>query len=213
MCLWSYKWSNLIRDKAKQDHYITQYEHEDGNLSVVRAIVQDADGCIWQFHNAKYNEFYLPWWKVEKWETLEQALHRELAEELGIEVVSSQFLCVYNYISTGVKRRAHYFLITSYRWIPTNHDAHLMLHYRAKIIDSDNELGFAVKVNGTITDDVQDIMHSFIGLYHRRILSSCGDNNIALCTMYREYDVSQIDPSKHYYLYLDEEKGEYYFDV
>ncbi|HBB04492.1 TPA: hypothetical protein DCZ39_06470 [Patescibacteria group bacterium] len=44
---------------------------------------------------------------------------------------------------------------------------------RAEIIDSDNSLGFAVKIEGTIIDEDHEIIHQFYDLYvyHKNIVS------------------------------------------
>lgn len=103
-------------------------------------------------------------------------------------------------------------MIDDYSGIPLNNESDKYDQYRAEIIDSDNELGFAVKVDGTITDDVQDIMQSFLDIYHLTTIVPQIHDDILIQSHYVEYDQSLINPSQHYYLYLDQEKKEYYFD-
>ena len=104
------------------------------------------------------------------------------------------------------------FMIDDYSNIPLNNESDKYDQYRAEIIDSDNELGFAVKIDSTITDDVQDIMHSFLDMYHLYTIIPQIHDDILIQSRYAEYDQSLIDLSQHYYLYLDQEKKEYSFD-
>jgi hypothetical protein len=104
-------------------------------------------------------------------------------------------------------------MIDDYSGIPLNNDSDKYDQYRAEIIDSDNDLGFAVNVEGTITDDVQDIMQSFLDIYHLYIIVPKIHDGILIESRYIDYDQNKIDQSQHYYLYLDLEKKLYYFDI
>jgi 8-oxo-dGTP pyrophosphatase MutT (NUDIX family) len=213
ICLWSIKWSHLIINTEKYQQRLTDHPAtEDWFIHVVWWIVQDSDGKIYLHHNAKLNEFVLPWGKVERWESFEDALTRELREELSIEVKQSHHISSIKYIHWWQKRCFHMFIIDEYTWIPLNNDSHKLDQYRAEIIDSDNDLWYAIKIDGTITDDGQDIMQSFIDIYHWKTIIPQLRDNILVNSTYVDYDQDEIDPSKHYYLYLDQKKKEYYVD-
>ncbi len=213
VCLWSFKWSHLIINTEKYQECLIQHPAtEDGFIHVVWWIVKDSEWKIYLHHNARLNEFYIPGGKLEFWESFEEALHRELQEELWITVVKSHHHYTLKYI-VWIQRCMHIFVVDTYTWIPLNNDSHKYDQYRAEIIDSDNALGFAVKVDGTITDDGQDIMQSYRNLYHMLVIPRLLDwNDISQYPM-RSYDVAKINPSHHYYLYLDQEKKEYYFEI
>lgn len=212
ICLWSLKWSHLIIDGLKYQSLLTQHPHtDDSYIHVVWWIVKNAEWKIYLHHDVKRNEFLLPGWKVEHGETYAQALIRELDEELDIEVNKLHHISSIKY-RAGMLWCFHMFVIDEYTGIPQNNDAHKYDHYRAEIIDSDNDLGYAVKIDGTITDDVQDIMHSFLDIYHRKTISPQWDADIACTAPYRVYDTTMIDPHQHYYLYFDDAKQEYYVD-
>lgn len=51
-----------------------------------RWIVFSDDGKIAMLYQNKYDEYKLPGWWVEQWESLEQAFKREILEEVGINV-------------------------------------------------------------------------------------------------------------------------------
>ena len=58
------------------------------------------------------------------------------------------------------------FEVEDYTGIPINNESEQLDQYRAKKLPSDNDIGIAIEIDGTVTDDVQDIMHSFLDLYH-----------------------------------------------
>ena len=58
------------------------------------------------------------------------------------------------------------FQVGEYTGTPINNEHDKFDQYRAKRIDSDNIIGFGIEIDGTITDDVQDIMHTFLDVYH-----------------------------------------------
>jgi hypothetical protein len=213
ICLWSFKWSHLIINTEKYHYLLDKYPStDDGFIHVVWWIVKNSEWEIYLHHSTRLNEFRIPWGKVDIWETYEVAMMRELKEELDIVVLDQEYISSYKYIIWWIKRCFHLFLIHSYTWIPQNNDSHKYDQYRAKIIDSDNEVGFSINIDGTITDDVQDIMQSFNNLYYAYVIApQLGSEILSLCT-YRQYDESVIDLAKHYYLYLDQEKKEYYFE-
>lgn len=103
------------------------------------------------------------------------------------------------------------FIVEEYIWIPLNNENDKYDQYRAEIIESDNDLGFAVNVEGMITEDVQDIMQSFLDIYHLYSIAPQIHDDVLLVSNYREYDQMKIYISQHYYLYLDLENKLYYF--
>jgi 8-oxo-dGTP pyrophosphatase MutT (NUDIX family) len=200
----------LIINTKKYQERLTQHPAtEDGFIHVVWWIVKDSEWKIYLHHHARLNEFMLPWGKVEFWESFEDAIRRELYEELEIVVKKHHQLSSIKYIAWWSKRCFHTFMIDEYTWIPLNNDNDKYDQYRAEIIESDNELWYAIKIDGTIIHDIQDIMQSVIDIYHIKSIVSQIHDNILLESRYVDY--GQINVSKHYYLYLDQAKKEYYF--
>ena len=147
------------------------HEHtEDGSIHLVGCIVKDAQGRRYVHQDAKANEFYLPGGKVDKGESMTQAAVRELREELDIEVSDVSEIGCRKHIHNGIKRCFHVMEVNTYTGTPVNNDAHKYDHYRVEIIDADNSLGRAVKINGTITDDEYDIRHTFVDIYNIKTL-------------------------------------------
>lgn len=204
ICLWSFKWSHLILNQEKYEHLLTKYPHtDDGFIHVVAWVVTDEAGRIYLHHNAKLNEFLLPWWKVERWETYEQALIRELKEELNIEILDYTHLSSVKYIAGWARRCFHMFQVKHYTGTPINNESDKFDQYWVEKRDSSNSLWFALNINGTITEDVQDIMHTFLHLYHLFSIVSLLSWDDLLQAPYLVYDESLIDISQHYYLYYN----------
>lgn len=210
ICLGSLKWSNFVINKEKYQQCLQEYSHtEDGYIHTVWAIVYDKQDRIYLHHNAQKNEFFLPRWKVEIGETFEQAVMREMKEELNIDVKKCVYLSSIKYIIGWVYWCFHTFVVEEYEGIPINNMSDEYDQYRAKKIQSDNTLGFGIVINGTITEDEEDIMHTFLDLYHVWVIASQIDKKLFLSASYAEYDESLIDISKHYYLWFDINKKEY----
>ena len=100
-----------------------------------------------------------------------------------------------------------------YTGIPTNKESHKCDNYRVEIIDSDNTLGFAVKVDGTITDDVQDILHTFLEINIIKNILPIVDHTILQDAIMMSYDENLIHLSQHYYLYFDLSQKQYFLEV
>lgn len=182
---------------------------EDGFIHVVGWVVKNSEWKIYLHHAARLNEFLLPWGKVDHGESFADAMMRELHEELEITVTTLHQLSSIKYIVGGLKRCLHVFMIDEYTGTPTNTDSHKYDQYRAEILESDNEIGFAVNIDGTITDDVQDIMHSFVDLYHVYTVVPQLVDDLGLHWQYLGYDETLIDLAGHYYLYLDSDQQLY----
>ena len=67
---------------------VDTYSHSDDDcIDIVGALIKDNTGAYYLHHKVKENYFLLPGGKVEKGESYEQAMIRELKEEMNIDVV------------------------------------------------------------------------------------------------------------------------------
>ena len=215
LCLWSLKWSHLLPDIEKQHILLTQHPHtDDGFIHIVGGVIYDEQWRIYLHHDAKANEFLLPWGKLEQGETFEQALKRELQEELSIDVQEDDmiFLSSVKYMWWWIRRCFHMYEITKYSWSPVNNEHKKYDQYRAQKRESNNALWFSIAIQGTITDDVEDIMHSFIDFYHLFYIRQHIDTALLQQGIFASYDASTIDSSDHYYLFFNAEEKQYFFE-
>ena len=122
--LGSFKWSHLLIDKDKSNKLLDLHPHtDDGFVHVVGGLLYDESGRIYLHHDARKNEFLLPGGKVELEESYEEALTRELKEELDIDILSWKYLSSVKYIWGGVRRCFHMFEIDDYSGIPINNES------------------------------------------------------------------------------------------
>lgn|GEM_PF-6363664 len=67
-----------------------------------------------------------------------------------------------------------------------------------------------MKVDGTVTNDELDIMHTFVDVYNMKVSLPQVDNDGAQGT-FAEYDNDSIDPNQLYYQYYDVSQKKYFF--
>ena len=96
---------------------------EEGNVDVVVGVIMDGDKFLVERRdlNEKLDPGVtcLPGGHVHKNESFEEALTREMFEELGIVVKEARFICRNFYVaSNGERQNAHCFLIVKYEGKP-----------------------------------------------------------------------------------------------
>lgn len=144
----------------------SKYEaSDDGFIDVVAGVLRDEDGKYAMIHHTKEHLWFFPGGKVDAGESLQQALHRELKEEMGIAVSDQKYLGAVKIIHLGKPRRVHRFEVTS-QDRPTIQEAekHNSL-VRVKEEKSENSLGFALNIDGNIIDDEAELTHDFIDFH------------------------------------------------
>jgi len=169
--------------KVQEEKLNPEFETtEDGSIKFVRAVMKDSDGKILLLLKKKFGTYIMPGGKVDSGENVENALTRELKEELWVSIVKKSFVgqhkAIYNYgWEIWWSFWEHHLYEVEYNGTPVNNETetHGQMVW-ADIVDSDNELWFAVKIEDNIIDDVDDIMKSFhsLYLYHNNIAKNVG---------------------------------------
>ena len=138
---------------------------EDGITKIVCWVISDKDWKKLMIYHQKENLWFFPGGKVEKWESLEKALYRETKEELGTDIISQKYLWAIKIIHLGTPYQVNYFDIELWgEAVIQETNKHTALKWVEKI-DSDNELGFAVKMENNIIDDEWVLQREFIDYY------------------------------------------------
>lgn len=143
-----------------------KYEHSsDWFIDIVCGVIRDADWKAALLHHAKSDTWAFPWWKVEKWETLEQALERELQEEIWIHSSDSQYLWGLKIFHQWMPCRVHWFEVkTSDELVNREKEKHDKIE-RVKEESSDNSLWFVLNIDWTIIDNEEELLKQFWDFY------------------------------------------------
>ncbi len=142
----------------------------DGFVEIVDCIIK-RDGKIFMNYSVKGQKYLCPGGKVEKGDTLETTVKKEISEELGVEVKTMKALGNIKQILRGGLFNLNMFEIEIEGEPKLMEPEKLPQMVRAEIVESDNTLGFAVKIEETIIDDDMEIMNQFydLYLYHHKI--------------------------------------------
>lgn len=144
--------NNTVNDKYETT--------DDGFQQVVCAVVKNDNKYLMMYHNIQ-NIWMFAWGKVEKWESLEDALKREIQEELGVQTQNINYLSsikiIHNYMTSVVN---YFFVDLSWQPIIQENDKHTELKWVEKI-STDNALWFAVKVDNIIIEDENQLYKDF----------------------------------------------------
>jgi len=150
----------------------SKYEcDEDWVTEFARAIVRNSEWKFLVLLKKQFGSYIFPGGKVEKWETPEQTIVRELKEEVWIDVEKYNFLwkckSVYSYGGNvgGSLWNLNLFEV-EYSGDPVNME--LDIHWQmvwVDVVESNNEAGFAINIDWTLIDDLDDIIQNFNWLY------------------------------------------------
>lgn len=136
----------------------------DGFVEIVDCIIK-RDGKIFMNYSVKGQKYLCPGGKVEKWDTLEATVTREISEELGVKVTKITALGSIKEVLRGGLFNLNMFEIEIEGEPKLMEPDKLPQMIWAEIIPSDNKLWFAVKIENTIVDDDFEIMNQFYDLY------------------------------------------------
>ena len=138
---------------------------EDGFIDVVAGVIRDGEGRYAMIHHMKENLWFFPGGKVEKGECRIAALKRELKEEIGVEAEEKHYLGAIKIIHLGKPYRVHWFEVTTSDTPSVQESEKHNALVWVKEEKSENSLGFALNINGTIIDDEKELTHDFIDFH------------------------------------------------
>ncbi len=170
----------LKQDEINQTTSFNPHLYEttaDGFLEVVDCIIK-RDGKIFMNYSVKGQKYVCPGGKVNKGDTLEITIKKEIAEELWVQVSKITPLGSIKEILRGWLWNLNMFEIEIEGEPKLMEPEKLPQMIWAEIIPSDNKLGFSVKIENTIVDDDFEIMNQFydLYLYHKRIFEETNPN-------------------------------------
>lgn len=141
------------------------FEHKDWIVESSIGIIKNSEGKVYMMYRKGQERYKFPWGKVDKGETYEQALEREIKEEIGKNIINKKYLWSCKIVEIGMGYLAHCYEI-EIDGEPEIMEKDNFLHAQwVEAIEYDNKLGFAVKIDETIIDDEDDLMREFWILY------------------------------------------------
>jgi isoleucyl-tRNA synthetase len=136
---------------------------QDWALKYVLWVIKDKDGNLLMLKNKKHEGRYqFPGGKIDAGETAEEALKREIQEELWVEVSSMKLLnSKKQYVQATTWEWAYYEVTLS--WTPSiqETDKHESLEYFSYEA-AENILGYTLKsTNGTVIDEISTLIRTY----------------------------------------------------
>ncbi len=154
-----------FRVKSGESERKGEFEYtEDGFLRASMGIIVK-DGKILHLEDKKYGYWMFPGWKIDKWESAEVTILREIKEELWVDAVIKNKTSTIKTVYLGRLTQIEVFEI-EISWEPTIQEPqeHTQMQY-IWLQASENTLGFELNIQGTIIDDPQEIMTKFVDIY------------------------------------------------
>lgn len=151
-----FKISNEVSEKYEST--------QDGFIQVVDCVIKK-DNKFFMLYHKKGQKYVFPGWKLDAGDDIEKTVIKELKEEIGIDVTKINNLGNFKEVMPYGLFNLN-IIDVEYNGEPQNLEPEKHTHsVWAEIIESDNSLKFAVKIDWTIIDDEYEITHQFYDLY------------------------------------------------
>ena len=153
-----------LTNKAYADRHNYEIATSDEAVNVVCCMIKREWKYLLEYW-VKAQKYVFPGWKVEKWDSIEKTVAKEIKEELDVETKSCKVLWEFKellkwnirnliYVEAEIEGEPKIMepdKITQLQW--------------AEIIESENEIWMWVKIDWTIMDDADEIISQFYDLY------------------------------------------------
>jgi isoleucyl-tRNA synthetase/ADP-ribose pyrophosphatase YjhB (NUDIX family) len=145
--------------------YKNKYEHtQDGAVDVVSCIIKNGDKYLMAYHIA-WQKYVFPGGKIEKWQSIADAVKQELQEELWVKTKEIKEIWVRKNTVWWKIWNIHQIQV-DIEWEPKNMEPNKCTHIvRAEIVNIDNQINMGIKIEDTIIDDPDEIRQQFSDLY------------------------------------------------
>ena len=160
----------MHRVTTQRSQVIDEYEHtSDWAVHYTRALIQNDKWEYLALFDKRFWHYQLPWWKVDAWEEMHEALKREVLEEIGCEVLEYEYIW-----SKKLLFSLWYFVSNCYKvrisWIPEAMEQEKMSHCWRWVVEKSMENRFSTKI--TFSDRVLESEHTLLEWWTYEILYS-----------------------------------------
>lgn len=156
-----------VKLSVKMQELMQKHESlPDGSLKYVRGIIKNEKGEILQLFSTLHHCFTAPGGKVDKWENLEEALIREIKEEVWVETVKTTYLWAFKEFRKNCYREQNAFEVEisgEVQNVETNKHEKLV---RVNVEPNESELWFQLVLENNIITDEEEIRDQFPDLYY-----------------------------------------------
>jgi mutator protein MutT len=172
-----------IHSLSKSAEETNWFAHStDWKKLFVRAIIKNEQWQILHVYQKKWDSWAMPWWWVDVGETPDQALIREVKEEVWCDVIWYELLWTYSTIFVWDIRLWYYYNVsiqgTPSIMEPNNHNDLTWI----TVEHSDNDFTFALKLHNLVIDDEHEIRQKFHHMFvYKQLLQNYlpkGDHNV-----------------------------------
>lgn len=160
---------NFNKDKKKHQKYIEKYERSfDWSLQYVTAIIRNKTWDILVGFNKKHWSRQLPSWKIDKWESHQTSLKREMLEEINLEVEETNYIGTSKIILNWMLWQWHFY-DTKTKWnLQAKEFDTMEIFKRVNFIETDSRLWFWINDWKVIITDPLEILkyrHMFTEIF------------------------------------------------
>ena len=157
-----------IRFKLTNKAYVNRFNYEmtpsDEAVNVVCCVIK-RDGKYLLEYWVKAQKYVFPGWKIEKSDSIEDTVAKEIKEELNVETKSCKVLWEFKELLNWNIRNLIY-VETEIEGDPKIMEPDKITQLQwAEISESENEIWMEVNIDWTIINDSQEIINQFYDLY------------------------------------------------
>jgi len=148
---------NFDRDDEKHQKYIEKHEWSaDGSLQYVTAVIRNERWDILVGFNKKHWSRQIPSWKIDKWESHQTSLEREIWEETDLKIEETNYIGTSKVILNGMPWQWHFYN-TKTKWTLQAKELDTMeIFKRVNFVETDTRLWFWITDwKETITDPLE----------------------------------------------------------
>ena len=160
---------NFDRDETKYQKYVEKYERSaDESLQYVTAVIRNEMWDILVGFNKKHWSRQIPSWKIDKWESHQTSIEREMWEETNLEVEETNYIGTSKVILNGMPWQWHFYNTKTKGNLQAKELDTMEIFKRVNFVETDTRLWFWITDWKEIITDPLEILkywHMFAEIF------------------------------------------------